>query len=320
MVPRSNSTRHIGGAASGGHVSGVKPCRPRGGGHGKDPDKECAIFLDDPPAGGGLLRGNPHLIHKKETGNETSELRVLSCRPPAAGCAGLKTGAPLRARHPGGPGPGREANRPELGVLPAARLRRAVPTGGRRSLASASLRLVACGRDVHHPGTALSCRRAGPPTERMARRHGNADLWAVLPVGPGTAARSAANGVCHAPVRMTLDAGVPAERRTAPELGVLPCRPPAAGCADRRSAFPCQRVALHGGVRPRRAPSRNCTFMPARRAPNRADGAQARERRPLGSSPGGARHRCAKRSERRVPRTRPDDAQRRGPGREANRS
>ena len=37
----------------------------------------------------------------------------------------------------------REGTTSELGVLPAARLRRAVPTGGRRSLACASLRLVA---------------------------------------------------------------------------------------------------------------------------------------------------------------------------------
>ncbi len=76
----------------------------------------------------------------------------------------------------------------------------------------------------------------------------------------GTAARSAATGVYHAAVRMTLNAGVPAERRTTPELGVPPCRPPAAGCADRRSAFPCLGVTLHSGVAPRRAASRNCTF------------------------------------------------------------
>ena len=62
----------------------------------------------------------------------------------------------------------------------------------------------------------------------------------------GTAARSAANGVYHAAVQMTLNAGVPAERRTTPELGVLLCRPPTAGCADRRSAWrPCLRVARH---------------------------------------------------------------------------
>ena len=76
---------------------GVEPCRPRGGGHGKDPGREFAIFPDDSPAGGGLLRGNPHLIHKKETGNETSELRGLPCRPPAARCAGLIKPASLPA-------------------------------------------------------------------------------------------------------------------------------------------------------------------------------------------------------------------------------
>ena len=35
----------------------------------------------------------------------------------------------------------------------------------------------------------------GTPTVQMAHGQGNADLWAVLPLGPGTAARSAANGV-----------------------------------------------------------------------------------------------------------------------------
>ena len=109
----------------------------------------------------------------------------------------------------------------------------------------------------------------------------------------GTAARSAAKVVYHAAVRMTLNAevsaegeppphsgsflppacgglcrpevGVPlparrsawwrgAERRTTPALEVVPCRPPTAGCADQRSAFPCLRVALHGGVEPRGEP------------------------------------------------------------------
>ena len=35
--------------------------------------------------------------------------------------------------------------------------------------------------------------------------------------------------------------------------------PAPTGRTGQRSAFPCQRVALHGGVGPRRAPSRNCT-------------------------------------------------------------
>ena len=78
----------------------------------------------------------------------------------------------------------------------------------------------------------------------------------------GTAARSAAKGVYHAVARMTLNAGVPTERRTTPELGVLPCRPPAAGCADQRSAFPCLRVALHGGVEPRGEPPPNSGSFP----------------------------------------------------------
>ena len=60
---------------------------------------------------------------------------------------------------------------------------------------------------------------------------------ASLPVGAGTAARSAAKGEYHPAVRMTLNAGVPAERG-APRTRGPSRRPPAAGCADRRSAFP----------------------------------------------------------------------------------
>ena len=99
-------------------------------------------------------------------------------------------------------------------------------------------------------------------------------------------------------------------------LGVLPAArlrravPAPTGRTGQRSAFPCQRVALHGGVGPRRAPSRNCTH--ARR------GVQANPF--MSVSPGGGRHRCAQRSERRVPRTRPDDAERRDSGREGTTS
>ena len=72
---------------------------------------------------------------------ERSERRVLRTRPDDA-------------EHRG---PGREGTTSELGVLPAARLRRAVPTGGRRSLASASLRLLAWAPRRAPPGTELSC-------------------------------------------------------------------------------------------------------------------------------------------------------------------
>ena len=59
--------------------------------------------------------------------------------------------------------------------------------------------------------------------------------------------------------------GVPAERG-APQLGVLPAArlrravPAPTGRTGRRSAFPCQRVALRGGVRPRLAPSSELHF------------------------------------------------------------
>ena len=104
-------------------------------------------------------------------------------------------------------GPGREGTTSDLGVLLAARLRRAVPTGGRRSLASASLCMVA---------------------------------WA-----PRT-------------------------------------------CTTRELHFHTRWGAQEDAI--------------------------------MSVSPGGGRHRCAERSERRVPRSRPDDAERRGPGREGTTS
>ena len=96
---------------------------------------------------------------------------------------------------------------------------------------------------------------------------GNADLQV------GTAARSAARGVYHAAVRMTLNAGVRAERRTTPELGVLPCRPPAAGCADLEVGIPLparhsarwrgaeRRTTPELGVLPCRPPAAGCADL-----------------------------------------------------------
>ena len=104
-------------------------------------------------------------------------------------------------------------------------------------------------------------------------------MW-VFPGGAGTAAGSAAKGVYHAAVRMTLNAGVPAERRTTPELGVLPCRPPAAGCADQRSAFPCLRIAPLGGLGAETCTTPELHFH---------DGRGVQEDPIMGVSPGGGR-------------------------------
>ena len=68
---------------------------------------------------------------------------------------------------------------------------------------------------------------AASPPAFTTHTSGNADLRPVLPVGAGTAARSAAKGVYHAAVRMTLNAGVPAERRPLRTRG--PSLPPACG-------------------------------------------------------------------------------------------
>ena len=112
-----------------------------------------------------------------------------------------------------------------------AALRAAVPTGGRRS--KRSPRFSADWHCALSLGFAQRCLpeavkmqpRREPQQSRWRRWQGNADLRPVLPVGAGTAARSAAKGVYHAAARMTLNAEVPAERRTTPALRVLLCRP-----------------------------------------------------------------------------------------------
>ena len=174
---------------------------------------------------------------------------VLVCRPPAAACADRrsafpclrvalprpKPNHPLRSRGPclpaargglcrpevGVPVPARrsapgeaEPSPSQLGSLSAGRLRRPVPTRGRRSRARASL---CSGRSRTIP-PALGSFSAG----RLRR-----------PV-PTRGRRSlACASLC------------PGRSRTIPlAVGVLVCRPPAAACADQRSAFPCLRVAL----------------------------------------------------------------------------
>ena len=170
----------------------------------------------------------------------TPELGVLPGRPPAAACADRRSAFPgLGVTLHGGVGPRGE---PPLnsGSFPAARPRRPVPTGGRRSLACASFCTVGWGREANHPWTRGPSR---PP---------------------------ARGGLCRPEV------GVPwpgrhsawwrgAERRTTPERGILPGRPPAAACADLRSAFPGLHVTLHGGVEPRGEPPLNSGSFPAAR-------------------------------------------------------
>ena len=179
---------------------------------------------------------------------------------------------------------GREGTTSELGVLPAARLRRAVPTRGRRSLASASLCTVAWGRDVHRPGNCIFMRRGvqrpdhgvSPDRHRCAKRSESACLARR---GRAAAPRGVRTTYSHpfAGMEPTFSPGggrhrcakrserrVPrtrpddAERRgsgregTTSELGVLPAArlrravPAPTGRTGQRSAFPCQRVALHG--------------------------------------------------------------------------
>ena len=190
------------------------------------------------------------------------------------------------------------------GSFPAARLRRAVPTRGRRSRACVSLCLVASSREANHPRTrGPSCR---PPTAGCADQrsafpclyvalHGGVEPKGESSPHSGSFLPPAYGGLCRPEVGVPVPACRSAwwrraERRIIPALGVLPaarlrravptrgrrslacvslclvassreanhprtrgpsCRPPAAGCADQRSAFPCLYVALPGGVEPR---------------------------------------------------------------------
>ena len=83
---------------------------------------------------------------------------------------------------------------------------------------------------------------------RNANRRDGAAGTGTPTSGRHRCAKRSERRVPRAPVRMMLNVGVPAERRTTPALGVLLCRPPAAGGADRRSAFPCLRVAPPSGL------------------------------------------------------------------------
>ena len=75
---------------------------------------------------------------------------------------------------------------------PDGAVRTGTPTSGRHASRTAARRAAAAQRDPNRSGMVPSARERRPPV--------------------GTAARSAAKGVYHAAVRMTLNAGVPAEK------------------------------------------------------------------------------------------------------------
>ena len=150
---------------------------------------------------------------------------------------------------------------PPVGGTWFARLRRAVPTGGPafQAVPAIDARWGTAEREKTRGGVIL--RRAKDngselcslpactdgaslgrtPPCRATRRQGNADLWPVLPVGAGTAARSAANetdleqwGGPYSNGYFSRGSGAGSEHPASWQYVV---RPPAAGGADRRSAF-----------------------------------------------------------------------------------
>ena len=149
-------------------------------------------------------------------------------------------------------------------------------------------------RSAQRPGAAAAARRAADPNrsgmvpsarERRPRRHSG-------PEGRGGADPNRS--------RWCRPHGN-ADLRSAPLRGAQrkACTTQPSGTLN--AEVPADHLGTEVGVRQRVAP-----------APRRDQGTAL--------SPGGvgARHRCAERSERRLPRSRPDHAERRGPGREAN--
>ena len=271
--------------------------------------------------------GRHRCAQRSEAADRSSLSRHAGQGTPTSGQFSRWGSAPLRAAQRGGvyhaavrmtlntEVPAEKGPPRTWGSFSAARLRRAVPTGGRRSRACAPLCLVAWAPRRAPPGTELSCpagcaggrdherfsrwgsaplrvaqRSGGSLLSFTTRRAGNADLRPVLPVGAGTAARSAAKGAYHAAVRMTLNTEVPAEKgppRTWGSFSAARLRravPGPTGRTAQRSAFPCLRAALHGGLG-----AEMCTIpelhFHARRGV-RADPI-------MWVSPGGGRHRCA---------------------------
>ena len=151
------------------------------------------------------------------------------------------------------------------------------------------------------------------------------------PVGtrwPPASARRIAEWRCGAPLRTypTGQSSTQARERR-PPAGTAARRaaaapPPTVGMVPFSARTPPGRAARRPGnadlrsaqrpTGPRRRRPQPSGWLPSRRVPHRAEQHAGK------GTPTSGRHRCAKRSERRVPRSRPDDAERRGPGREAN--
>ena len=224
-----------------------------------------------PAACGGLCRpevGVPLPARRSAPGEAEPSPRsgVLVCRPPAAACADQRSAFPCPR--------GAEPSPSQSGSLSAGRLRRPVPTGGRRS----PLPRVALPR-ARNLGRWRVGQGFEPAEDEFSRpkpNHPPRSRGPCLPaacgglcrpeVGVPLPARRSAPGEAEPspPQSGSLSAGrlrrpVPTRGRRSracaslcsgrsrtipPAVGVLLCRPPAAACADRRSAFPCPRVAL----------------------------------------------------------------------------
>ena len=149
------------------------------------------------------------------------ERRPLGSSPGGARHSPPKAGGGKDPQFRGGPFPAGTSVfsviRTAAGYTPFAALRAAVPTSGQL------LRKYSPARE--------------PQQSRRRRPQGNADLWAVLPVGPGTARRRRAAG--RTPIlRWSLPGRDPGVQRHPDGCRVHAFRPATRGGADRRSAFP----------------------------------------------------------------------------------
>ena len=221
---------------------------PEGRG-GRDPNRSGMASFS-PPAFGGLCRpevGVPLPArrsawwcgHARE--RETCANDVRLCQ------RGCRTAFAVKMQSHAGP--------PTVPMAPQARERR--PLVGTRGSAKPALMRSGPANVSAAPPLLCKCSPTRePPTVQMVPSARERRPLA------GTAARSAAKGAYHAAVRMTLTrTEVPAEKGpprnwgsfSPPACGGL-CRAPPGELPRGMSAFPCQRVAPPGGVRPRRAP------------------------------------------------------------------
>ena len=161
------------------------------------------------PASRGSAKPAPMTVRRTDVSGAPPAQSGLRRSPRCAGRCRPEVGVPLPA-----------CRLCSIGIAPSARLRRAVPTGGRRSLAGAS-----------------SFPRGVRAETSVIRDLGDTPFAALRAAVPTGGRRSLAGASCF-------PGGVLAETGVIPDLGDTRFRCASRSGADRRSAVPCQWVIL----------------------------------------------------------------------------